>query len=168
MQIKMLLVSSLALAACHGGKTPVAPTTAAAVLQWKLHPLADAGTTGVDLVVADGKKSQTITLAAATGAVMPINQSFCAGTAYPLRDGQLAKLTFYSGGATGYVVEQPAGATELSIYSWSQSDGACDGGKACPEDKKLVTTVPVAAGSKFSETIVTAGTDGTQTPFACK
>ena len=176
MQCKYILLSSVVLAACHGGKGSVSPTATAATstLQWKLVAPAEADKTktGIELVVTSGSTSKTVSLPSLAGSALPINQSACLGTAYPLHDGQLARLTIYNGGASGYLVEQAAGATEVSVSSWSQGDGACPDGKgkptACPEDKKLITTVPLAAGSKFSETIVNVDASGAQTPFSCK
>lgn len=90
--------------------------------------------------------------------------------AYPLRKGDLAKLTFYEGGAGGYLVRR-AGPEALAVIAWEQTDGACplpngDLG-VCPPSETRVVKLHVPAHVKVHEAIVEIEPDGTRHPIDC-
>ena len=124
----------------------------------------------VDLEVTAGGETKTSKLAPQFGGLMPYNQSACKGDAYPLARGELAKLTFYEGGAGGFYVKWKAGA--LFIYSWAQTDGLCgtvEKPEECPRNEKQVASMGVKATTKAKivERIVEVDDKGVRKPFDC-
>ena len=124
----------------------------------------------VIIEVADGGKTTAKKLAPQFGALQPYNQSACKGDAYPLQKREVAKLTFYEGGAGGFLVRREANA--LVVYTWAQTDGLCgsvDKPVECPRNVKEVTSVAVTAkpGAKVVESIVEIDEKGVRKPFDC-
>lgn len=108
------------------------------------------------------------------GALKPLNLPLCEGAvnlvAYPFERGEVAKITFYEGGAGGFLVKRAA-SDVLSVIGWEQSDGACEvkGQIAvCPRHDKLVTKLHVPKGLEIRERIFEVDTKGTRHPFDCK
>jgi hypothetical protein len=103
------------------------------------------------------------------GALQPYNQSACKGDAYPLKKGELAKLTFYEGGAGGFFVKRKG--DTFGVYSWAQTDGLCgdvDKPVECPRNEKQVASVTLKAkpDAKVHETIYELE-KGVRKPFDC-
>lgn len=105
------------------------------------------------------------------GSLFPFNQSVCSSTAYPLAAGELAKITFYEGGAGGYVVRRGEGGG-LELVAWSQTDGACADERTgdpitCPPMYERVQTIEAADNARVEETIVEVDATGTRAPMSC-
>jgi hypothetical protein len=118
--------------------------------------------------------SAHIALKSEFGALAAINQSVCDSATfssqYPLEKNDVAKITFYEGGAGGYVVRR-ASPKSLVLYAWSQDDGACINAKheptSCPPKETKVETISVPTGAKIVQRLVLLDATGTQTPFVC-
>ena len=93
------------------------------------------------------------------------------GDAYPLEKGELAKITFYEGGAGGYFLRRAG--NFLTIFEWSQTDGACPGANdelvACPRSVEQVGKIRVKAkvGATIVEEILMVDDKGVRSPFDC-
>jgi hypothetical protein len=125
----------------------------------------------VDLEVKLGGATRRISLKPQTGGLSPMNQVMCQTSAYPLTKGQLAKITFYEGGASGYSVSRPA-PTVLRISRWSVTDGACEDPKthdltACPVDESAVSTVDIPASAKLVGGAIATMDHGKRVRFSC-
>jgi hypothetical protein len=124
----------------------------------------------VTLEITAGGATKATKLAPQFGGLQPYNQSACKGDAYPLAKGELAKLTFYEGGAGGYIVRRKGDA--LVVYSWAQTDGLCgtvEKPEECPRNEKQVASVAAQAksGAKIVERIVEVDDKGARKPFDC-
>jgi len=78
----------------------------------------------VTLEASIGAVTRRIALAPQFGALHPYNQPFCKTDAYPLGKHEVAKITFYEGGAGGYLVRRGPDDV-VAVVAWEQSDGAC-------------------------------------------
>lgn len=142
----------------------------------------------VELRVAFGDREETIELGTERGMLSPLNQSHChrlrkaqerdpsapktitfTTDAYEVFGPEVAKITFYEGGARGYSASLNAG--DLEVRRWSQSDGACDDGHGgtmeCPRDLELVRTLSIGQVSSIDEAIFVVGRDGSRQPYDC-
>ena len=125
----------------------------------------------LEITAGGGKIMQETKLAPQFGGLQASNQSACHGDAYPLEQGELAKLTFYEGGAGGYFVKRAG--DFLTISEWSQTDGACTNAKgdmiACPRTVKQVGKVLVKAkpNATVAEQILEVDEKGVRQPFDC-
>ena len=105
------------------------------------------------------------------GSLQPYNQVVCGTSGYPLEKGELAKITFYEGGAGGFFVKRAGDV--LTVFEWSQTDGACEGPNgdlvACPRSVNEVARIPVTAkrGAKVLEEIVEVDDRGDGRPIDC-
>jgi hypothetical protein len=128
----------------------------------------------VTLEVTLGGVTRAIKLAPDFGALHPLDEPMCANgdqvIAYPLAHGEIAKLTFYEGGAGGYVVKRSG--DELSVIHWTLADYACEDKHhhtiACPNHDKRVARFHVPANVKLHEQIVEVDDHGERQPFDCK
>lgn len=114
---------------------------------------------------------RTIELEPQMGSLFPFNQSVCKSTAYPLEPGELAKITFYEGGAGGYVVRRKGDGLEL--VAWSQADGACADEStgdpvACPPMYERVQMIDAVPNARVEETIVELDAAGMRTVMSCE
>ena len=104
------------------------------------------------------------------GSFKPYNQAVCETTAYPRKRDEVAKITFYEGGAGGYFVRR-AGADGLAIVSWDQSDGACEGKhgemQECPRRMKPAGQFHIPEGTKIRERIIELDAKGGRHAFTC-
>ena len=131
-----LAVLCVLVGTAHGepwSDTPAWPKAQKGELVWVLSPLLKAAENEypkqpVALEVTLGGVTRTLTLAPDFGALHPLNEPMCADgdhvIAYPLAHGEVAKLTFYEGGAGGYVVRRSGDA--LSVIHWTLEDYACE------------------------------------------
>ncbi|HTL36773.1 MAG TPA: hypothetical protein VL326_26745 [Kofleriaceae bacterium] len=128
----------------------------------------------VSLVITagGGQVLQETKLQPQFGALYPYNQAWCHSepSQYPLTKGELAKITFYEGGAGGYVIRRKGDA--LVVYSWAQTDGLCgsvDKPVECPKNEKQVASITVKAkpGAKVVEQILDVDAKGVRKPFDC-
>lgn len=124
------------------------------------------------LEIATGAGAREVKLEPQMGSLFPFNQSACRSTAYPLAAGELAKITFYEGGAGGYVVRRGDG-TKLELVAWSQPDGACADETtgdpvACPPMYERVGTIDAPVNARVEETILEVDAAGARTPMSCE
>jgi hypothetical protein len=127
----------------------------------------------LELHATMGGTTRKITLAPQQGALYPYNQPVCAGKTgfiqYPLAKNQVAKITFYEGGAGGYFVRRTGDV--LEVVAWEQPDGACDGKNgelvACPGSEVIAFKLHVPKSVKIREAIVELDANGARTPLAC-
>jgi hypothetical protein len=127
-----------------------------------LHPLT---------LVAGGER---IELEPQMGGLLPYNQSTCAGASqieqYPLRDNEVAKITFYEGGAGGYLIKRtPAG---LALIAWGQSDGACENPKTkeldeCPRSEREVRVFRTGPTVEVNQRLLIVDKTGKESPIDC-
>jgi hypothetical protein len=115
----------------------------------------------LDLVATIGGVSRHAVLAPQFGGLKPLNQSACGGNAYPLEKTEVAKITFYEGGAGGYFVRRK-GADVLEVGTWDQGDGLGD-----PRHETSVLRMHVPAKLKIHQAIFEVDAKGTRTPFDC-
>jgi hypothetical protein len=171
----LLLVSTTATAAPRWVDTPRWPAKAEAIdVTWLVYPVPANATTPettkapLALEVRIGTVTRTIKLDAQLGALTPDNQVVCKTSAYPLGKGEVAKITFYEGGAGGYFIRRSHDV--LSIVDWSLTDGACadkhgDPGP-CPRDEKVKLRLH-APNVPVHEHIIEIDAAGARHAFAC-
>jgi hypothetical protein len=143
-------------------------------LTWVIHPSKAKGDEypkqPLDLEIKVAGKTKTIKLAPQMGALTPYNQALCKTGAYPYEPGEIAKITFYEGGAGGYFIRYTKPGYEL--VDWGQTDGACPDGKGgvtvCPRSEKFVQTLDLPADGKFVESIVEIDGAGKRHTLSCK
>ena len=125
----------------------------------------------MELVARIGGVTRHIALPPETGNLNSYNQVMCRTGAYPLGKGELGKLTFYEGGASGYAIRRGA-ADVLEIHSWSQTDGACESPThqlvACPVEDKLRARLHVPANVKVTGGAIFLIEHGKQIPIVCE
>ncbi len=126
----------------------------------------------VDLVARIGGVTRTLTLKPETGNLSPYNQVMCRTSAYPLVRGELAKITFYEGGASGYFVKRPK-PDLLEIHHWWMTDGACEDPKThqfvqCPGEDTVTASLAIPADVKISGGGVVTIEHGKRVPVACE
>lgn len=125
----------------------------------------------VDVVLQLGDVTRRIKVPAEYGGLSPYNQVICKTSAYPLGGNEVAKLTFYEGGAGGYAVERPADDV-LEIYHWAQTDGACQNAKgemvACPRSHDLVAKLHIPKGVVVGGGAIFTTDGGKQSKLACE
>ncbi len=124
------------------------------------------------ITAGGGQILEETKLAPEVGALYPYNQAWChtEPSQYPLAKGELAKITFYEGGAGGYVIRRKG--DSLVVYSWNQTDGLCgdvDKPVECPKNEKKVATIVVKAkpDAKVVEQILEVDDKGVRQPFDC-
>jgi len=124
----------------------------------------------VELVAQLGKVTRRIKLPPETGNLSVYNQIICKTSAYPLAGKEVAKLTFYEGGASGYSVVR-ADPDLLEVHHWSQTDGACEGPHhtmvACPVEDKLVARMHIPEDAKVGGGAIFLTENGKQTKLDC-
>lgn len=161
--MKAVLVTLLAVHATAAAK----PRTVE--LTWRVYP-PQHDKAPVELVATIAGKTRTLTLAPQFGALYPINQPICAHvqhtTQYPLARDELAKITFYEGGAGGYFVRRNG-----DVVAWDQGDGACIGKHhqlvACPRKVKTVAKLALPANARVHERVIEVDAKGVPRPFDC-
>lgn len=163
------------LLACFVGTAAAGPTPPRVELTWVVHPPPKTSTDDypkqpLDLEIKFAGKTKTIKLAPQMGSLKPYNQAVCKSGAYPYEVGEIAKITFYEGGAGGYFIRYTKPGYEL--VDWGQGDGACDDGKGgmtvCPRSEKRVQTLDLPADGKFVESIVEIDDAGKRHALSCK
>ncbi|HEY4060041.1 MAG TPA: hypothetical protein VGM39_25675 [Kofleriaceae bacterium] len=157
---------ALVVVAVLSGTAVAAPVQ----LTWVVHPAnGETLESKVELEVTNGGKTSTIKLEPKVGALLSLNEVECKTAAYPLEKNEVAKITFYEGGADGYLVRRRGSAYEL--VDWFLTDGGCDDKHgnitACPRQEKRVQTVAIPAKATLVESIVQVDAAGKRTPFVC-
>lgn len=124
----------------------------------------------VDLRIVVQGAEHRIALGTEQGALLPENETVCAGPQYPRGPDEVAKITFYEGGAGGFTVRRRADGA-LDVVRWSQDDGACpdDAGEvqACPVEEHTIATVPLPQGRRVAESIRLLDARGREGAFDC-
>ena len=175
----IVLVGVIALpssAAPRWVDTPPWPAKADAIdVTWLVSPVPAGATTpettkaplAVELRI--GRVTRTIQLVPQLGALTPDNQVVCKTAAYPLGKHEVAKITFYEGGAGGYLIRRAGGV--LSIVDWSLDDGACPDARGapapCPQHEKVALRLH-APDVPVHEHIVERDAKGARHAFACR
>jgi hypothetical protein len=170
------MIASPAAAAPRWVDVPAWPAKAAAVdVTWLVSPIPPGATTpettkaplAVELRI--GRVTRTIRLAPQLGALAPGNQAVCKTEAYPLGRHEVAKITFYEGGAGGYLVRRAGGV--LSVVAWSLEDGACSDKHGapgpCPQHEQVAVRLH-APDVPIHEHIVELDAAGARHAFACR
>jgi len=164
------LVTGVAVADPAWTDAPEWPATGgAASLTWRVYPAdPSSAKSPVDVVVSIGGVKRTIKLAPQLGQMPAMYEHACGSTAFPLKRGEVAQLTFEEGGFGGFVTRVDD--TALEIVEWNLSDGACDvhGQPApCPRHDKLAARMHVPAGTKLVEHVQLVDEHGAPHPFKC-
>jgi hypothetical protein len=179
MRIPVLVLVTIPLAAMAAPAwvdKPAWPAKADAIeLTWVVYPVPPNATTPettkapLALEIRIGSVTRTIKLDAQLGALEPYNQVVCKTSSYPLDKGEVAKITFYEGGAGGYYVRRTGGV--LAIVDWFLTDGACpdkhgNPGGPCPGTAKVKVQLH-APNVPVHEHIVEVDDTGARHAFAC-
>jgi hypothetical protein len=148
-------------------------------LTWLVYPIPPPADTPANtrsplaLEITIGGVTRVQTFPPQLGELSPLNLPLCASAvnlvAYPLARDEVAKITFYEGGAGGFVVKR-AGGDVLAVFGWEQSDGACEAKghvTTCPRRDKLVTKLHVPPGLEIRERIFELDAKGARHAFDC-
>jgi hypothetical protein len=129
----------------------------------------------VELAARLGSVTRHVRLPAQTGGLFAENQSVCqsAGSTtapYARERDEVAKITFYLGGAGGFFVRRSPRDT-LTIGEWNQSDGACVDAlgavDACPRKEKAIAKMPVPSAALIAEALIEVQEAAKETAFDC-
>jgi hypothetical protein len=111
----------------------------------------------VELEVRASSTIQRIALGEQFGALSASNQTACKTSSYPNEGDDVAKLTFYYGGAGGFSVKRASQST-LGAFAWSQPDGLCMNAQgqpdACPGSQRRIALIQVQSDDPIEETII--------------
>jgi hypothetical protein len=139
-------------------------------------PNEEVGARTVALVARLGKVTRRVALGDASGELFAHNEGAChaalppADRAYEKAKGEVAKLTLFHAGASGFGARVAKNSVEITRF-W-EDDGACPDAHgdlgACPPEVELAATMPVPDGARFTESIVEIDASGRATPFDCK
>lgn len=164
----------VASAAPARSAAPAAPVTSAPLggevsLTWTVHPPVGQGEQAkrrLELVVRSGAQSKRVDLGPQIGALLPQNQSVCGAKqiAYKKQGKDVAKVTFYIGGAGSFAVTRTKPET-LEVVEIHASDGYCPTNDC--ETRRVVTTIPVPADATFVEALTDIEVAGKEKPFDC-
>lgn len=123
----------------------------------------------VALEITVGTKTRHVKLAPQLGDLKPRNQTLCGDDSpYPRSRADVSQLTFYEGGAGGYIARHTGDA--LVVLSWEEGEICTDShgnDTSCPMKKKQVFKMAVPAKAKFTEAIVEVDEKGVRHPFDC-
>ncbi len=169
------ILAFVAGGAASAAATPTRPAPAAPIvtLTWQFATpnTDDTIEQHVALRVTQGSASKTYKLQRMMGSVDPMNQPFCRGTdaQYPLEKGEVAKITFYEGGARGYYAKRSGSGASLQIYSFAMTDGLCAPSDGCHQPKdKFIRRIPISAHAKLVEAMQQKAAGAPEfTPFTC-
>lgn len=144
-------------------------------IAWLVHPVPEDATTPettlapVDVEITVGSVTRKIKLAPRFGGLYPYNQAVCKTTSYPLLKSEVAKITFYEGGAGGYFVRRARDV--LAIIYWNESE-VCNDKHGnlieCPRSERVVFQLHVPAHAKIRESLVEVDNAGARHPLACQ
>lgn len=138
-------------------------------LTWAVYPSVGQGETStrnLELVARIGEVVRRFPVGSIRGALLPANQSVCGDKqiAYKKAPGEVAKITFYVGGASTFVARR-ASAGMLEIESVQGSDGYCPTNDC---DTKLpLVTIPIPDDARIVEAISDIQGPGKEGPFDC-
>jgi len=151
---------------------PAWPTDAApsAKLTWAVYPSKGEGETAtrqLELVVRIGRVARRIPLGGQIGGVFPLNQSVCGAkqVAYKREGSEVAKLTFYIGGAATFAVSRPK-PNVLELTTTRSTDGYCPENDC--ETRTRVATIPIPAETVVTEAVTVIDGPGKERPFDCE
>ncbi len=138
-------------------------------LTWAAYPPVGAGegaTRKLELVLRIGEVARRFPLGSVRGSLLPLNQSVCGDKqiAYKKVAGEVAKITFYIGGASTFAVRRPSPGM-LEIESVEGSDGYCPNND-CDTRKSLVK-IPIPEDARIVEAITDIQAAGKEAPFDC-
>jgi hypothetical protein len=100
------------------------------------------------------------------GFLLPENQSVCGARqiAYVKEKAEVAKVTFYIGGAGIFAVSRPR-PDLLEVTATQASDGYCPENDC--EQKRVVVSVPIPADAVITEALTDIEGPGKEHPFDC-
>jgi hypothetical protein len=138
-------------------------------LTWAAYPPVGQGegaTRKLELVARIGEVARHFPLGSVRGALLPLNQSVCGDkqVAYKKVAGEVAKITFYVGGASTFAIRRPSPGM-LEVESVQGSDGYCPNND-CDTRKSLVK-IPIPVDARLVEAITDIQAAGKEAPFDC-
>ena len=165
----LAVLASSAVAEPGWHDTPAWPASGAASLTWRVYPADPTSIKApMEVVVAIGGVQRTVKLAPQLGQMPAIYEHMCGETAFPLKRGEVAQITFEEGGFGGFVARVDG--TELEIVEWNESDGLCGSVNKpvpCPRHDTLAARMHVPDGVKLVEHIELVDAHGARRPFSC-
>lgn len=150
--------------------TPAWPAGAKPTLKltWAVYPPVGQGETAkrnVEIVARIGDVVRRLSLGPTAGALLPQNQSFCnPKTPYAKGPGDVAKITFYVGGATSYAVSRSS-PTMLEVQAVQAADGYCPENNC--DTRITKAKIPIPADAAIVEAITDIPAAGKDAPFDC-
>ncbi len=150
---------------------PPWPTAAkpALKLTWAVYPPVGQGETRtrkLELVARVGDVARRLPLGSVMGALEPLNQSVCGSkqVAYKKERGEVAKITFYIGGASTFAVRRVR-PDLLEVASVSGPDGYCPANDC--DVRRTYATIPIPADATIVEALRDISAPGQEAPFDC-
>ncbi len=152
--------------------SPAWPTEARPELKltWAVYPpkkgAVEQDPRNLELVARMGGVTRRLPLGPQIGALHAQNQSVCAESqlAYKKGPGEVAKITFYMGGAVTFAVKRTSPSL-LEIVKTVASDGYC------PEHNcavvRRIASIPVPADARVKEAVTIIESVANEHPFAC-
>jgi hypothetical protein len=138
-------------------------------LTWAVYPTVGQGETStrkLELVARSGEVARRFPVGAIKGALLPLNQSVCGDkqVAYKKTPGEVAKITFYVGGASTFAVRRSSPGM-LEVESVQGADGYCPNNDC--DTKSLLVKIPIPDDARIVEAISDIEAAGKEAPFDC-
>jgi hypothetical protein len=165
--MKLHLGSILLVAACHHAPSATTP------------PPAGATPTAITWLVTNEQPEESLRhrvqlrvgehlydLPEQKGGLMPENQAICGNSQYPKVNGEISKIVFYIGGASGFTAKHESPGA-IRIHQFQATDGLCSPGE-CPDTDKIVATIAVPRDATFTDAIEVSEPGSAPKPFACR
>ena len=138
-------------------------------LTWAAYPPVGQGegaTRKLELVARIGEVARHFPLGSVRGSLLPLNQSVCGEkqVAYKKVAGEVAKITFYIGGASTFAVRRPSPGM-LEVESVQGSDGYCPNNDC--DTRKSLAKIAIPDDARIVEAITDIQAAGREAPFDC-
>jgi hypothetical protein len=138
-------------------------------LTWAVYPPKGHGESTrrkLELVARKGKVAHRIDLGTPAGALLPSNQAVCGDKqiAYKKTGQEIAKITFYVGGAETFAVVR-SNPGQLDVVSIQGADGYCPSNDC--ETRKTLASFAIPTDARITEAILDIEGPGKENPFQC-